>query len=84
MVDKTDDGLRPIPTQQEILVDLNRHGDNFRTNIGDNTNRHPNSVSRGLKEISEESNFVLNKGRGVWTITDEGEEITSALSEARP
>lgn len=77
------DNLSPV--MQETLIDLHIHGDNVPGNIGDNIDRHPNSVSRALRQMTERetNDFVRNKGRGVWTLTDEGEKVAEQLAELK-
>lgn len=71
------------PVMQETLIDLYVHGANIPANIGDNIDRHANSVSRALRKHTEDENsptLVRNKGRGVWTLTDRGEEVAERLA----
>lgn len=71
------------PVMQEILIDLHEHGDNVPANIGDNIDRHPNSVSRALRKLTDDESLpdlVRNKGRGVWTLTDRGQEVADRLA----
>ena len=62
-------------TEMDVLNDLERNGDNVPGNIADNTGRHEKSVSRVLSQGSESlqgRGLVETKGRGVWTITEQG------------
>lgn len=56
---------------RDVLVDLLLNGDNTPTNIAESTGRHTTSVSRKLSDL-EEQGLVINKGRGVWTLTMKG------------
>ena len=67
-------------TEMDVLNDLDRNGANVPGNISDNTGRHEKSVSRvlsGSDNSLESRNLVRNKGRGVWEITDLGEDVLS-------
>jgi Mn-dependent DtxR family transcriptional regulator len=66
------------PTEREILAALRDHGDNVPGNLADLTGRHPKSVSRSLSRL-EEDGYVRNKGRGVYTLTDEGREAADQV-----
>ncbi len=59
------------PTQQAILVDLLVWGDDKADNIGSRTGYHRNSVSRSAADLVE-SGHILNKGGGVYQLTDSG------------
>lgn len=57
--------------EKDIITDLLIHGDNLPSNIGDNTGRHPTSVSRQMADL-EDMGFVRPKGHGVWCLTRKG------------
>lgn len=57
--------------EKDIVADLLMHGDNLPSNIGDNTGRHPTSVSRQMANL-EDMGFVRPKGNGVWSLTRKG------------
>jgi Mn-dependent DtxR family transcriptional regulator len=65
---------------RELLADLLMHGDNVPSNISDNIERHPTSVSQRLSEL-EDMGLVRNKGRGVWTLTAPGANMARSLAE---
>jgi predicted transcriptional regulator len=66
--------------ERAILSDLLSHGDNVPGNIADNTGHHPKSISRSLSDLDDD-NLVKSKGRGVWTLTDRGQEIAEKVSD---
>mgnify|MGYP006310081151 CR=1 FL=1 len=64
------------PLEMDILYDLERNGDNVPGNIAENTGRHEKAVSRSLSGADDSlanQGLVRSKGRGVWTITEEGQ-----------
>jgi Mn-dependent DtxR family transcriptional regulator len=62
------------PTKLEILKDLQVNGDNVPANIAENIDRHPKYVTRSLTEL-EDDGYVINKGRGVYTLSPDGREV---------
>lgn len=68
------------PVERAVVADLSSNGDNVPANIADSTGHHPKSVSRSLSNL-EDRDIVYNKGRGVWTLTDDGEEIAKSVLE---
>jgi len=59
--------------ERAIILNLYTDGDNVPSNIADNIPHHAKSVSRSLADL-EDMQLVTNKGRGVWTLTDDGLE----------
>jgi Mn-dependent DtxR family transcriptional regulator len=68
------------PVEQELLSALLTDGDNVPGNLADLTGRHPKSVSRSLSNL-EDRGLVRTKGRGVWTLTQEGAELAEHLRD---
>lgn len=68
------------PCERAIVADLKTNGDNVPGNIADNTGHHPKSISRSLSNLRD-MGYVKNKGRGVWTLTADGEDIADAVLE---
>jgi len=68
--------------EKDVLLCLSRKGDNIPANIADETGLHSKSVSRILSgsEGLEEKDLIENKGRGVWTLTEVGQEIADGLA----
>lgn len=66
------------PLQQAIVVDLLIHGDDKAGNIANRTGHHRNSVSSHLGPLTEDS-YLRNKGEGVYSLTDRGEEAARGL-----
>ena len=58
-------------TEIEVLEHLLRDGANGSSAIGSAIDRHPNSVSRSLRNLKE-SGLVVDKGGHVWTLSDAG------------
>lgn len=74
------------PVQKDVLVHLYREGDDIPANIADGTGRHSKSVSRcisGMDESLLSLGFLRDKGRGVYTLTEKGEERAKGLIERR-
>ena len=75
------------PVQREVLVHLLERGDDIPANIAEATGTHSKSVSRVLTGMGEESlvglGLVSDKGRGVYTLTGEGEERAESLVRRR-
>lgn len=65
-------------TEREILVHLREKGDNIPSNIADAIDRHSGSVQRSIGEL-ESRELVENKGRGVYTLTEKGDEASESL-----
>jgi predicted transcriptional regulator len=59
--------------QRAIIVDLLNNGDNVPANIAENTGYSREHVQRSLSDL-EDKGLVSNKGRGVWELTDKGQE----------
>lgn len=68
--------------ESEVLVCLLLRGDNVPSNIAENIDRHPTSVSGSLSDL-EDMELVRNKGRGVWTLTSQGINIAMSLHNER-
>jgi Mn-dependent DtxR family transcriptional regulator len=72
------------PVQKDVLLFLLNKGDDIPANIADGTKRHSKSVSRvltGMDESLLELGLVEDKGRGVYSLTDEGEERARSISK---
>lgn len=67
---------------RDALADLLIHGDNTPKNIADNTGRHRKNISERLIDLEEEG-FVINKGGGVYTLTQEGLVMARAVVRDR-
>jgi DNA-binding MarR family transcriptional regulator len=71
------------PVQKDVLVHLLEEGDDIPANIAEGTGRHSKSVSRCITGMGEESllglGFVSDKGRGVYTLTEDGRERAESL-----
>lgn len=59
--------------QQDILIHLHQKGDNIPANIADDTGHHRNSITRAVRPLESEG-YVVNKGRGVYRLTEKGRE----------
>jgi DNA-binding MarR family transcriptional regulator len=68
--------------EKDVLLCLSEKGDNIPANIADETGLHSKSVSRILSgsEGLESKGLIENKGRGVWTLTEEGAEVVGGLA----
>lgn len=68
--------------QKDVLKQLSR-GDDIPANIADAIDSHPKSVSHVLSGMDERSlvelGLVENKGRGVYRLTERGEETVEEL-----
>lgn len=62
------------PSQKDILIDLQQNGDNTPGNIADNIDVTRHYVSQVMPDL-EDKGLVRNKGRGVWTLTEQGEDL---------
>jgi len=58
-------------TEIEVLEHLLLDGANGSSAIGSAIGRHPNSVSRSLRNLNERG-LVVDKGGHVWTLSDAG------------
>jgi Mn-dependent DtxR family transcriptional regulator len=58
-------------SQEAVLRHLYRHGDDVPVNMGEATDFHSKSISRGLSGL-ESDGLVENKGSGVYTLTPAG------------
>ena len=67
-------------TDEELLIDLLKHGDNVRGNLAENIGRNDSHVSERLANLRERS-LVEDKGRGVWSLTRRGVRIAQGLDE---
>lgn len=65
-------------TEQKTLTDLMKNGDNIPKNIAENVDRHAGSIRRAAANL-EERGLIKNKGGGVYTLTEKGEEATCSL-----
>lgn len=65
--------MSPTPTEMEILRDLQQNGDNVPANVADNIDRHAKYVIVKLSDLADRG-LVLNKGRGVYTLSPDGRE----------
>jgi predicted transcriptional regulator len=72
--------MAPTDMDLRILRDLAIHGDNVPANICDNIDGAKKYVNRRLRRL-EENDYVSNKGRGVYQLTDKGREALSAESD---
>lgn len=68
------------PVERSILVHLHNAGDDLVANIADAREHHPSSVSRSASNLAGRG-LVENKGRGVYRLTEDGEEIARRLAD---
>jgi predicted transcriptional regulator len=68
------------PVERAVLIDLLLNGDNIPSNIAGNTGKHQKSVSNKLPDMIE-AGLVENKGRGVYTLTQEGLNAARSLDD---
>lgn len=72
------------PTERDVLLDLRRrpdgNGDNIQSNIMENTDRTMKSVGSALESL-ENRGLVVDKGRGVYRLTEEGETLADQLGD---
>lgn len=64
--------------QESILIDLNIHGTDKPGNIGNRIGSPRSSVSRVFPELVE-NGYVINKGSGVYRLTDSGLDKSQSL-----
>lgn len=70
------------PTEKNILLHLKENGDNVPSNIAEDIDRNKGSAQRSMRELHEKG-LVENKGRGVYTLTEDGERAVEALEDLR-
>lgn len=68
------------PTEQDVLAALYRRGDDIQSNLSDSTERTMKSVGRALKAL-EDKGLIVDKGRGVYRLTEQGETVASNLGD---
>jgi predicted transcriptional regulator len=70
------------PTEKRVLLHLKENGDNVPSNIADDIDRRQGSVQRSTRQLREQG-LIRNKGRGVYTLTEEGKTAVEALEDLR-
>lgn len=80
MTEKPDDEMF-TGAARDVLVDLLENGANTPSNVAENTDRHPKTVSERLADL-ESSGYVRNKG-GVWELTMKGLTAAQTISQHR-
>jgi Mn-dependent DtxR family transcriptional regulator len=72
--------MGPTPAERAVLVHLLTNGDDLPSNIADETEYHRKSIQRAISRLSEDG-LVRNKGRGVYTLTEDGRESVQRAVE---
>ena len=70
-------GLSPV--EYEILAVLHDRGDNVPKAIADRSGYHSKSVSRSLRNLSDDGLVRRKNDYGVWTLTADGREVAARL-----
>ena len=77
----TTDDMDFSEVETDILIHLHLEGDDVASNIADARGPHPNSVIRSASNLTEEG-ILVNKGRGVYRLSETGEGYAERLAES--
>lgn len=68
------------PSEKEVMLHIRDNGDNVPYNIAEDVERHNKTVQRKCRELTEQG-ILRNKGQGVYTLTEKGEEVVEKLMD---
>jgi len=72
--------MSTTPTEREILRYLQLNGDDIPANVADGIGRHSKYVTQKMRDL-EDRGYLVNKGRGVYTLSPDGREWVRSDSE---